>query len=98
MTTRREFITLVCGAAAAWPLAVGAQERRKILRVGSASTFPKDFPLWVAVRARLRELGYVEVQDIAFESLELVDHATIAEAMGELVRRKVDIIIDAGEE
>ena len=95
---RREFIALLGGAAAAWPFAVGAQERRKILRVGSASTFPRDFPLWVAFRARLRELGYVEGQDIAFESLELADHATIAEAMGELVRRKVDIIIDAGEE
>jgi putative ABC transport system substrate-binding protein len=95
---RREFITLLGGAAAAWPLVAQAQEIRKVFRIGSASTFPNDFPLWVAFRARLRELGYVEGQDIVFESLELADHATIVEAMGELVRRKVDIIIDAGEE
>ena len=97
MMKRREFITLL-GGTAAWPLAAQAQEIRKVFRIGSASTFPNDFPLWVAFRARLRELGYVEGQDIAFESLELADHATIAEDMGELVRRKVDIIIDAGEE
>jgi ABC-type uncharacterized transport system substrate-binding protein len=95
---RREFITPLGGAAAAWPLVALAQEIRKVLRIGSASTFPKDFPLWVAFRARLRELGYVEGQDVVFESLELADHAKIAEAMGELIRRKVDIIIDAGEE
>src|SRR4051794_40589306 len=98
MSSRRHFITLLGGAAAAWPFSARAQEIRKVFRIGSASTFPKDFPLWVAFRTRLRELGYVEGQDIVFESLELADHATIAEAMGELLRRKVDIIIDAGEE
>src|SRR4051812_3311123 len=94
---RREFLTLL-GGAAVWPIAAPAQEVRKVLRVGAASTFPKDFPLWAAFRTRLRELGYAEGKDIVFESLELADHATIAEAMAELVRRKVDIIIDAGEE
>jgi len=95
---RREFITLLGGAATAWPLAARAQEIRKILRVGSASTFPKNFPLWVAFRGRLRELVYVEGENVAFESFELADHSTIAEAMRELVRRNVDIIVDAGEE
>jgi ABC-type uncharacterized transport system substrate-binding protein len=96
--TRRAFITLLGGAAAAWPMAMHGQEIRKVLRVGTASTFPKNFPLWVAFRARLRELGYVENQTIVFESLELADHSEIAEAMTELVRRNVDIIVDAGEE
>jgi putative tryptophan/tyrosine transport system substrate-binding protein len=95
---RREFITLLGGAAAAWPMAMHGQEIRKVLRVGTASTFPQNFPLWVAFRARLRELGYVEGQTIVFETLELADHSEIAEAMTELVRRNVDIIVDAGEE
>jgi ABC-type uncharacterized transport system substrate-binding protein len=94
---RRQFITLL-GGAAAWPFATRAQEMRKILRVGAASTFPKNFPLWVAFRARLRELGHVEGQNVVFESLELADHSAVAEAMGELVRRNVDVIVDAGEE
>jgi ABC-type uncharacterized transport system substrate-binding protein len=95
---RREFIALLGGAAVAWPLAVYGQEIRNVVRVGTASTFPKNFPLWVAFRARLRELGYVEGQNIAFEFLELADHGSILEEMSELVQRKVDIIIDAGEE
>jgi ABC-type uncharacterized transport system substrate-binding protein len=94
---RREFITLLGSAAAALPLAAHGQER-KILRVGAASTFPKNFPLWVAFRERLRELGYVEGQNVAFEFLELADHSTITEAMREIVRRNVDVIVDAGEE
>jgi putative tryptophan/tyrosine transport system substrate-binding protein len=95
---RREFIALLGGAAVAWPLVVYGQEIRNVVRVGTASTFPKNFPLWVAFRARLRELGYVEGQNIAFEFLELADHGSILEEMSELVQRKVDIIIDAGEE
>ena len=98
MIRRREFITLLGGAAVAWPLSSRAQETRKILRVGAASTFPNNFPLWTAFRARLRELGHVEGQNIVFESLELADHSAVAEAMGELIRRNVDIIVDAGEE
>jgi putative tryptophan/tyrosine transport system substrate-binding protein len=94
---RREFITLL-GASVAWPLAARGQEARKILRVGAASTFPKAFPLWVAFRERLRELGCIEGRSIAFEFLELPDHRAVAEAMRELVRRNVDIIVDAGEE
>jgi putative ABC transport system substrate-binding protein len=98
MIGRREFITLLGGAAAVWPMAVHGQGTPKVLRVGTASTFPKNFPLWVAFRARLRELGYVEGQNITFEFLELADHAAIAEKMTELVQHKVDIIVDASEE
>jgi putative ABC transport system substrate-binding protein len=94
---RRAFITLVGGTVAARTLAAHGQER-KILRVGAASTFPKDFPLWVAFRERLRELGYIEGHNVIFESLELADHSTITEAMREIVRRNVDVIVDAGEE
>jgi len=99
---RREFIALLIGGAAAWPLAARAQDTRKILRIGTATPFPRTFPLWIAFRERLRELGYIEGQNFTLELIELANrldqHASVAEAMQELVRRKVDIIVDAGEE
>jgi putative ABC transport system substrate-binding protein len=64
---RREFISLIGGAAAAWPLAAGAQQS-KVARIGAlyialadAESFQKE------LREGLRELGYVEGQNIAFE-------------------------------
>ena len=64
---RREFITLLGGAAAApsilWPLAARAQQQTKIPRVGIID----DSPRWNAFRQGLRDLGYLEGQNIAFE-------------------------------
>jgi putative tryptophan/tyrosine transport system substrate-binding protein len=64
---RREFITLLGGAPAVWPLAAGAQQS-KVARIGAlyigladAESFQKE------LREGLRELGYVEGQNIAFE-------------------------------
>jgi putative tryptophan/tyrosine transport system substrate-binding protein len=54
---RREFITLV-GGAAAWPLAARAQEREKIRRIGIID----DAPMWRTFRQSLRELGYIDGQ------------------------------------
>jgi ABC-type uncharacterized transport system substrate-binding protein len=100
---RREFIAFLGGAGAASPIAAPGQQAPKTLRIGAASTFSKNFPLWVAFRTRLRELGYIEGQNLVFEFLELgnqvVQGSTISAAMEELAhQRKVDIIVEAGEE
>src|SRR6516165_2213685 len=70
--TRREFITLLGGAAVAWPLAAGAQQGAKIPRVGIVSPGRSDGS--DASRATLdslptglRQLGYVEGQNITIE-------------------------------
>ena len=61
---RREFIALLGGAAAAWPVAAHAQQPGiKIPRIGIID----DAPLWNHFRQGLRELGYVEGQSITIE-------------------------------
>jgi putative tryptophan/tyrosine transport system substrate-binding protein len=62
---RREFITLLGGAAAAWPLAARAQvsTKRPLIAVLSAVTRKRNLPLDAFVQG-LRELGYVEGRDV----------------------------------
>ena len=69
---RREFISLLGGAAAAWPLAARAQQPARY-RIGHlAIAAPTDTPPpppanWDAFVQGLREAGYIEGQNIAFE-------------------------------
>jgi putative tryptophan/tyrosine transport system substrate-binding protein len=67
---RREFITLLGGAAAAWPLAVRAQRPAKMLRVGTVAGTPKSSPQWVAFERRMGELGYQEGKNFSFDFLQ----------------------------
>ncbi len=89
---RRDFITLL-GSAAMWPLAAPAQQSGKIPRVGILD----DAPMWQAFRQALRELGYVEGQNIAYEYRygEGAPDRLAAVAV-ELVRRPVDVIATYG--
>src|SRR6516162_2443851 len=67
---RREFITLLGGAAAAWPLAARAQ-RSGMRRLGVLMSFAENEPGGVsemdALRAGLAELGWVEDHNIHFD-------------------------------
>jgi putative ABC transport system substrate-binding protein len=95
---RREFITLLGGVAAAWPLAARAQSQ-KTLRVGMVSVLPRNkTPPWSAFLKRLRQLGYDEGQNFAFEYVKVSSADEYAEGMKDVVGRHVDIIIAQGPE
>jgi putative tryptophan/tyrosine transport system substrate-binding protein len=91
---RRDLIKLLGGAAAAWPVMVRAQSS-KAARIGAlfigiadAESFKKE------LREGLRELGYVEGQNIAFEFRSAEGQLDrLPELAGELVRLKVDVIV-----
>ena len=93
---RREFITLLGGAAVGWPLAGSAQTQAKIPRVGYVlSAAPARGT--EAFRQTLRELGYVEGQTIVLE-LRWAEgrFERLPELVAELVGLKVDVLVAGG--
>jgi putative tryptophan/tyrosine transport system substrate-binding protein len=96
---RREFITLLGGAAAAWPLAARAQQRARLPTVGVlGGATPATWSTWLsAFIRRLAELGWIEGHTIAIEYRWAEGNSTrAAEFAGEFVRLKVDVILTAG--
>src|SRR5262245_40815430 len=93
---RREFITLV-GGAAAWPLTAGAQQAGKPPTIGFLGADASAFAPWTAAFvARLHELGWIEGQTVAIEYRWSQGRTErYAEIAAEFVRLKVDIIVDA---
>jgi ABC-type uncharacterized transport system substrate-binding protein len=95
---RRAFITLL-GGAAAWPLAARAQqaETRRIGLLETSSPSPARVQLWETLRQRLRELGYLEGQNIAFESRFGEGNLDrLPDLAAELVALKVEVIVTSG--
>jgi len=93
---RREFITLLGGAAAAWPLAARAQPAPKAARLGYLA--PASNPdLQQALLDGLRGLGYVEGQNLAIEYRFMLGQAkTYDELAAELVGLAPDAIVVVG--
>lgn len=99
---RREFITLLGGAAAIWPLAAGAQQPRKIARVGYLGPLPNN-PMIVAsysvISSELRQFGFVEGQNLTVEyRYHNVPGGDIATQAVELAQSDVDVIVADGPE
>src|SRR5262249_53230172 len=96
MMKRREFITLVGGAAATWPLAARAQQPGKLPTIGYlGSGTPLTDSQWVAAFVqRMRELGWVDGRNFAIEVRWAEGRSErFAEIAAELVRLKVDVIL-----
>jgi len=96
MMKRRDFITLLGGAAVAWPLAARAQQAAKLPTIGYlGSGTPLTDSQWLAAFVlRLRELGWIDGRNVAIEFRWAEGRAErYAEIAAELVRLKVDVIL-----
>jgi putative ABC transport system substrate-binding protein len=91
---RRELITFLAGAVAAWPIA-GAAQQPKVPVIGAlviGNTDPEEF--WRVFRQGLRDLGYIERQNIRFEFRSAEGQVSrVPDLAAELVRLKVDVIV-----
>ena len=97
---RREFITLLGGAAAAWPLAVRAQQGTRVPKIGVLwpGAAPPASPRMELFRLALRQFGYVEGQNVAIELRYAKGGlGQLPELAAELVRLKVNVITAFGD-
>src|SRR5262245_4341934 len=92
---RREFITLLGGAAAAWPVAAGAQSaRRQLIAMLMGSTRVNSIPLIGSFAQQMQALGYLEGRDydtaVRYGEGDLTRMPTLA---SELLALKPDVIV-----
>jgi putative ABC transport system substrate-binding protein len=96
---RREFIALLGGAASAFPHRLSAQLAGKIFRIGMAEPVPAELNVTnlSAFRQELRELGYVEGQNLVIEYRSADGDASRFPALiSELIGLGVDLIVTRG--
>ncbi|MBR1123071.1 ABC transporter substrate-binding protein [Bradyrhizobium lablabi] len=95
---RREFIQLIGGAAAAWPVVARGQQSTRILVVGFLVPGSQaSHGAWVAAFGqRMSELGWSEGRNITIEHRWAVgDNQRMTEFAAEFVQRKVDVIVSS---
>src|SRR4051812_8797107 len=97
MSSRRKFITLLGGAAGAWPLTVSAQQKLPTVGV-LGTTSPSSWSPWVVAFAQqLRDLGWAEHRTVTIEYRWAEGrNERFAEIAAEFVRLKVDVIVTSG--
>jgi putative ABC transport system substrate-binding protein len=97
---RREFITLVGGAAAAWPLVVRAQQAQSPVRIGflpiGSPSNAYDVSLVEAFRKGLREVGVIENQHVVLDLVWINNEPEIPQAVTELMQRGAKLLIPCG--
>ena len=93
---RRQFIALLGGAAAAWPLSLRAQQAGKAWRIGFLTAVSREAysRLYAGFQEGMRELGYVEGKDFVSEWRSVEgNYERFPELADELARLKVDVIV-----
>src|SRR5262245_63293115 len=94
---RRDFIVLLGGAAAAWPLAARAQQPPHVWRIGWLSPTSGPGASTQAFLQVMRERGYVEGQNLAIEYRWTASKdEQMADLAADLVSTRVGLIVTAG--
>src|SRR5262245_2390195 len=98
---RREFIAVTTGAAAAWPLGARAQQAANTVRLGFLGSTSLSSPVYQtnieALRSGLRDLGYVESQNLVIEFRWAEGkYERLPELAAELLRLNVHVLITHG--
>ncbi len=94
---RREFITLLGGAAAAWPLVARAQQH-KMLRVGFVGMQSRQAPHYANFLKRMAELGYQEGRNFTFDYIQTPDVEGYDRNYRELAGHNIDVFLAVGNE
>jgi putative tryptophan/tyrosine transport system substrate-binding protein len=96
---RRDFITLVGGAAVAWPFAALAQEPGRTYRCGIVAPFPcEGAPVIIALSDEMLRRGFINGQNLTIDCHTFGPNLELSsEYAGELVKAKVDVIIAYGD-
>src|SRR5271165_7205877 len=90
---RREFITLLGGGAAVWPIAARAQQGQRVWRIGIIG----DTAMWNHFRRGLRDLGYIEGRNVTIEYQSTEERPDrLAAVATELARLPVDVFVTTG--
>src|SRR5690348_14720719 len=97
---RRDFATLVTGAAVALPFPAPAQNLSKVARIGFLSTgrpFAENSPQGAPLIRGFAQHGYLPDKNLAFEPRGAELHVDrLPQLVADLVARKVDVIIASG--
>jgi ABC-type uncharacterized transport system substrate-binding protein len=96
---RREFIALLGGAAAAWPMAARAQQDGRVRLVGVVGGFAEAEmrPLLIALRDKLKELGWTEGRNLSIDArLGRGNFKRMADEAGLLIGLNPDVIVAQG--
>jgi len=98
---RREFISLLGGAAVAWPLAARGQQSSKLIRLGVLGPLLNNPPAvaqYQAFRTQLEELGFREGRNVTIDYQGVDDPRGPFIVVAELTRAQPDLIVAIGPE
>ena len=100
---RRDFITLLGGAAAAWPVAARAQQPERMRRIGVLANLPENDPdgrsRHAALLEELHQLGWTEGRNVQIDyRFALGNMARLRQYAAELVALAPDVILATGQE